>query len=222
MQSQDEAIGARCKSSNEAMRGDSSVLKAHAVPPPAGPLLCPSEGAAAPAATATSASALLAGHLLRNGELVLLLLRPSKWFILLSGIKFLAAVAIVTALAVIFRDKLHYLLNQPAHSIVEVGIFAMAGRLMWAVLQWMGRLYVLTDLRILSLSGVFSVEVFDCPLRRVARTLLEATFKEQVCRIGSITIIPQDEHLPMGNWRMVGRPRQVHEKILATIARAKQ
>lgn len=185
----------------------------------------PSEGAAAQPAVAVPANpaaALLAGHVLRDGELVLLMMRPSRWFILLSSIKFLAVVAIVTALGVIFHERLRYIGNQPVNRIIEAGIFLMAGRIMWAILQWMGRLYILTDMRILALSGVFTVDVFDCPLRRVARTLLEATFKEQLCRIGSITIIPQDEHLPIGVWRMISRPREVHEKILATIARAKQ
>jgi hypothetical protein len=86
----------------------------------------------------------------------------------------------------------------------------------------MGRYYILTDMRILRLSGVFSVDIFDCPLRRVARALLEVTFKERLCRIGSIVIIPQDDQTPIGTWQMVAGPRRVHEKILATIARAKQ
>jgi len=178
----------------------------------------PSNGVAA-APVAAPAAAMLAGHVLRDGELVILMLRPSRWFILLGGIKFLATVAILTALAVIFHEKLRY--SSP-NRIIEAGIFVMAGRLMWAVLQWMGRLYILTDLRILAVSGVFSLDVFDCPLRRVARTLLESTIKEQICRIGSISIIPQDQEVPIGSWRMVPRPVQVHEKILATIARAKQ
>ena len=41
---------------------------------------------------------------------------------------------------------------------------------MWALLQWTNRLYVLTDLRIVSITGVFNAQIFDCPLRKIART----------------------------------------------------
>jgi hypothetical protein len=164
------------------------------------------------------AAAVMAGHVLRDGELILLMLRPSKWFILLSGLRFLAIVLLLMALSVIFDDKLH----GPRRQYIEAGLLLIAGRLTWAVLQWMGRLYILTDLRIIRLAGVFNVEVFDCPLRRVARTLLEISFAERICRIGTIAIIPQDEELPIGHWQMVAHPRKVHEQISATISKAKQ
>src|SRR3954468_6251319 len=70
--------------------------------------LAHSEGGAAAAPVATNpVSALMAGQVLRDGELILLLLRPSRWFILLTGLRFLAVVALFMALVVIFEDKLH-------------------------------------------------------------------------------------------------------------------
>jgi hypothetical protein len=179
-----------------------------------------SEGgaAAAPAATTSPISALLAGHVLRDGELILLLLRPSRWFILLTSLRYLAIVALFMLLAIIFDDKLHWVRRQ----YIEIGLLLMVGRLTWAILQWMGRLYILTDMRIIRLSGVFTVEVFDCPLRKVARTMLDVSFTERLCRIGTIVIIPQAEDVPIGHWQMVSNPKQVHEQIIATISRAKQ
>jgi hypothetical protein len=184
--------------------------------------VCPSESganAAAPAVDFISPlGQILAGHILRDGELVLLILRPSRWFILLTSLSFLAVTGILMALAVIYDDHLRHLSRQ----YLQIGLFLMMGRLMWATLQWMGRLYVLTDMRIVTIKGVFTLEVFDCPLRKVARTLLERTFKEQLCRVGSIVVVPQDEHMPFGAWHMVSNPRRVHDFIKATIARAKQ
>ena len=49
-----------------------------------------------------------------------------------------------------------------------------------------------------------------------------STFKEKLCRVGSITIIPQDEDEPIGSWQMVGRPRAVYHQVLTAIRRAKQ
>jgi hypothetical protein len=178
-----------------------------------------SEGGAAAAPTVTGpVSALLTGQVLRDGELILLLLRPSRWFILLTSLRFLGMVALLMALVVIFEEKIH----GPKRQYFEAGTLLVLGRLTWGVLQWMGRLYILTDLRIIRLSGVFSLDVFDCPLRKVARTLLEVSFQERLCRIGTIAIIPQDEEVPIAHWQMVSHPKKVHEQIMATIAKAKQ
>lgn len=177
-----------------------------------------SEGAAAaPARARAPLEAVLAGGVLRHGEMVQFVLRPSRWFIVLSSLRSLAIIVILTVLAVIFADEI----RDPRHRAVEVGAFLAAARLGWAVLAWMGRLYVLTDTRLLALSGVFSTEVFECPLRRVARALLERPLRERLCRTGSIVIIPQDETCPAGVWQTVSRPAEIHQRVLAAIARAR-
>jgi hypothetical protein len=90
------------------------------------------------------------------------------------------------------------------------------------VLQWMGRLYVLTDLRIMRLAGVFHVDVFECPLRKVARTLLDQTVRDRLLQIGTITIIPEDEQSAPGQWLLVSRPARIHDRVQRAVARAKQ
>src|SRR2546423_9505993 len=92
-----------------------------------------SEGGAAAVPAATNpVSALMAGQVLRDGELILLLLRPSRWFILLTSLRFLGMVALLMALVVIFEDKIH----GPKRQYFEVGILLGLGRLTWGVLQW--------------------------------------------------------------------------------------
>ena len=187
----------------------------------AAPRLHPSEGGAAAAAEAlpfrTSLAALLTGHILRDGEVVLLILKPSLWFIVFSSMRFTAAVLIITIGAQLWLDN-----SRAVGSIAYAGTFLVAGRVMWAVLQWMGRLYVLTDLRILRLSGVFNVEIFDCALRKVATTRLTRTFREKLWRLGSIEIVPADDSCPPGVWQTVKRPAEVYAKVQSTIERAKQ
>src|SRR5688572_29681288 len=76
----------------------------------------------------TSLAALLTRHILRDGELVILILKPSMWFIPLSAIKFIAAVLILLIVATLLDEKL------PSRTIVyvELAVFVLAGRLMWA------------------------------------------------------------------------------------------
>jgi hypothetical protein len=177
--------------------------------------------AAAVMPAGTSLAKLLASHILRDGEVVILILRPSLWFILLSSLRFVAA-----ALVLIFAVRLIGIQSISAHStvrsLIELGVTAISARLMWATLQWMSRLYILTDLRLLSISGVFTVNVFDCPLRKVARTRIIRSNPERFTSTGSIEIIPQDDSLPFGLWQTIARPMAVHEQVVATINRAKQ
>jgi hypothetical protein len=186
------------------------------------PRMQSSDGAAAadpPAVVAaTPLAALLSGQILRDGEVVILLLRPSRWFILLTSLRFLAICAIFMILAVLFDEKI----GRTSRHYLNAGAFLIAGRLTWATLQWMGRLYILTDLRILRISGVFHIDIFHCALRKVARTFLDSAFKEKLCRVGTITIIPQDEEEPIGYWQMVAQPRRIYHQVLSAIRRAKQ
>lgn len=165
---------------------------------------------------ATSLATLLTRHILRDGELVLLILKPSLWFVVLAAMRFAGVVLIAVIAAKLW-------LKPPvALRAAEVGAFLIAGRVMWAVLQWMGRLYVLTDLRILRLSGVFSVDIFDCALRKVGQARLHRSFRERLLRLGSIEIQPLDETCPPGEWRTIKRPDEILETIQDAIRRAKQ
>jgi hypothetical protein len=182
-------------------------------------------GAGAGAATAEerralfpSLATLLAGHLLRDGEVVVLILKPSLWFIVFSVMRFVAAVLIVVIAANLWLpDRPRY-----AYHYWYAGAFAIGARLVWAVLVWIGRLYILTDMRILRLSGVFTVEIFDCPLRKVGQTRLTYSFRERLCRLGSIEVAPADEARPPFVWQTVRRPAEVHEQIVAAVRQAKE
>jgi len=168
-----------------------------------------------------SLAKLLASHVLRDGEIIILALRPSLWFIILSSLRFL--IGSLIAIVAIKYFAIHSMWTHgTVRSLMELVVSAISARLMWATLQWMSRLYILTDYRILSLSGVFNVSIFDCPLRKVARTRLVRSGEERFTGIGTIEIIPQDDSLPFGLWQMIARPNAVHEQMVATINRAKQ
>jgi len=174
-------------------------------------------GAAIVTPSSTSLAALLAGHVLRDGEAVLLILKPSFWFIVFNSARFTAMALLLVLSGAVFREHLP---NRSFHLWVEAAIFILAGRVMWAVCQWMGRLYVLTDQRILRISGVFTVDVFDCPLRKVAATRVVYSVKERLCRVGSIEIHPRVDGIQMGLWQTIARPVEVNEAIVAAMNRA--
>lgn len=100
------------------------------------PGLCASEGGATAADVGTplrtSLGAMLSGHILRDGEVVLLILKPSLWFIVFSSLRFLAAGLIAVIAAKLWVHNSHAF-----GSIAYAATFVVAGRAMWAVLQWM-------------------------------------------------------------------------------------
>jgi len=177
-----------------------------------------SEAGAAPAPTAavTPVGALLARHILRDGEIVLLTLKPSWWFVILSSLKFISIVLILMLGAIAYEGR-----HNREWFYIEAAIFLSAGRIMWAVLAWMGRLYVLTDMRVIRLAGVFRVEIFDCALRKIARTNVVVSARERICATGSIEIIPEDETCLPALWQTIDRPHEVHEIVTSAITRSK-
>src|SRR4029079_5440855 len=62
--------------------------------------------AIAPPRSATSIATVLTSHLLQDGEVVLLILKPSLWFILLSALRFVAVVLILMIAARLLDQRL--------------------------------------------------------------------------------------------------------------------
>jgi hypothetical protein len=175
-----------------------------------------SPAAAIGAARATSLGTLLGSHVLRDGELVLLILKPSLWFIAFNSLAFALLTAFTSAALALLDRRMH------DHFYFEAALFVIAGRLMWSMLEWMGRLYILTDQRVLRITGIFSVDVFDCPLRKVVRARMVSTSREKVVGVGSIEIIPADEAIPSAIWQTITNPKEILERLRAAITRAKQ
>jgi len=176
--------------------------------------------AAAPAAAAepvvsTSIATLLSRHVLRDGEVVLLLLKPSLWTILFASLPAVAGALIVMISTGLWSAR-------HTHIGVEVGLMLMAVRAGWATMSWAGRVYLLTDLRIVRIAGVFSPQVHDIPLRKVARTRGVTSFHERVFRLGSIEIIPESDHWPWSVWQTIAHPEKIHDVVRRAIAKAKQ
>lgn len=159
---------------------------------------------------------LLAGHALRDGEIIYLAIKPSRWFIVLSGLRFIASVLILAIAATVIDSRMD---SGSRWYYWEAALFLIFGRVTWATLQWMARLYVLTDQRILRIEGVFQVDVFDCPLREVGRVDVVRCTRERLFGLGTIVISRQPENAPAALWQMVCKPVEVQARIADAIER---
>ncbi len=173
--------------------------------------------AAAGAELATPLARLVAGHLIGDGEIVLMLKRPSPLSIILSCWQLIIFVLMGAAMAAIYAGSL------PGHrrDYVQLGALIIAIRLAVSTVIWMGQYYVLTDRRVLTLSGVIHVDIWECPLRRLARPRMLRSWRDKALRLGHLELIPEDERVAIGLWSWLGRPEAVHLAVLQAMRRAK-
>ena len=108
-------------------------------------------------------SSMLPDELLQPNEIIILLLKPSLWFILLPCLSFLIGLAVLAGVAIWLRNAGHlaYLTRQD----IVLCCIGLAGiRLFWQFLEWLSRVYVLTDQRVIRLMGFIRAPVLESPV----------------------------------------------------------
>ena len=108
----------------------------------------------------TTSTHLLPESLLNEGEQVVLAIKPSLWIVVFFSFQ-TALISLAIALIATFWLKgplVPWLIITPA-------IIALA-RIIFAILQWASRVYVLTDQRVIVVAGVFTVTIFQINLER--------------------------------------------------------
>ena len=165
----------------------------------------------------SSLSLLISRHSLRDGEIIELVIRPSAWWIIFTSWRTLAFAGMILLVGFSLWE---YLPGRRGWYI-EAGVLLGLIRLMWGTVRWMSRIHILTNMRVLTLSGVFNTTVTECPLRRLARVRRVSSHRERLLLLGSIEIIPMDEKYPIGLWQTIRRPAQVREHIVAAMNKAR-
>jgi len=162
-------------------------------------------------------AALLGKDLVQDGEIILLLLRPSLWFVFLSSLSSLIMIALLTfALAYVSQMPWAAWNDRQAFA---VGMGLVALRLGWQFLEWLSRVYILTDRRIITRSGVLRVVVFETQLKNIQHTSVFAQVRERICALGSIGFATAGSDTFDAFWVMIRQPFVVHRTVVETIRR---
>lgn len=164
-----------------------------------------------------AAAAMLPAELLQPGEIIILLLKPSPWFIVLSPLKTLALIALATLGLLAVRQTGLILMPQP--QIVLLGVATAVLRVFWQFLEWLSRVYVLTDQRVIRVMGVLRVSVFECPLSQIQNTHLLFSIRERLAGLGTIGFATAGTGGYEAFWVMVAKPLDVHHKVVQAIRR---
>ncbi len=157
-------------------------------------------------------------QLLDGGEIVILAIKPSLWFIVFVSARWLAAMAAVIFLAGTARGWV------PVHNelVAQAALTVAAVRVGVALLQWVSRLYVLTNRRIMRLTGILNIDLFECQLTKIQSTTLNLTWYERITGTGTISFTTAGgAGGPEASWTHVSNPLELHERVRAAINRAR-
>jgi len=164
------------------------------------------------------AAALLPADLLHGDEIVILMLRPSVWYIPLSCLTSVALIAL-------FTFCMAYLARwQPRLGLLDthafIGGFALGVlRLGWQALDWWCQVYVLTDRRIIRRMGVLRVSIFQTSLKSIQHTSVFTRVRERLAGLGTIGFATSGSDTFEAFWVMVARPYAVHKQVVKAIQR---
>ncbi len=157
---------------------------------------------------------LVPAQLLDQNEIVILAIKPSLWFVVFESSRWLIVLTLVALAAAGWGEQLAWL---HARAVVQASAVLMAARVGFAMLQWVARLYVLTNRRVLRLRGIFNVQVFECGLPRIQNTFLTLSWYERLLALGSIHFATAGTGQIEASWANVNRPLEVHEQVRAAI-----
>ena len=155
--------------------------------------------------------------LLTGGEEIILAVKPSGWFLLLvSWWWIVVGITVGVGGCLLLRS-----FSNPGgfYFLCQCAIWVVGGRVLIALLQWMSRIYILTNRRVMRIRGLFSVNVMQIDLPRVSDVRVSGRGCQKLLRVGDL-IIEGEQHI-MG-WDHVARPVEIQQQILDTAEKAKR
>ncbi len=163
------------------------------------------------------------GQLVPDGETVLLALKPHPLFVVLSVLTPLAALVATAGVAwwiggrsAATGDLMELVLRRAV--VVALGCATLL--VAWQCLEWLTRLYVLTDRRVMRVSGVLRQTTFDLPLRRVQHVVLYRSLRERLVDLGTIGFSSAGPGRAAEFWwYMVAHPVEQMETVRRAIER---
>jgi len=174
----------------------------------------------ADSANSVSARTIVPAEVLGDDEVVLLAVKPSGWFVLLASWPVLICAAVVAAVAGLAQGAVR--MGLAAEGVYLLCLAVGLLRIVVASFQWLGRVYVLTDRRLMRIRGVIKVDVFQCLLRQVTQTSLSATRGERLFGLGSLLFAAEGADPGEAAWINLARPEEVRKTVDEAIRRARR
>ncbi|HUO10306.1 MAG TPA: PH domain-containing protein [Phycisphaerae bacterium] len=170
-----------------------------------------------PALPRNLVAAVVPEQILHDDEIVLILTKPSLWFILFTSFRFVLTFVLLGILA---ERVMPTYTNTSPQAIALVTVLICMGRLVWALLVWTSHIYMLTNQRVVTIKGVINVRMFQAHLRKIQRTTLFQPLPLRLVSTGTIGFATAATTDFDSTWVMIARPLETHENIVAAINKA--
>lgn len=159
----------------------------------------------------------LSKELVHDDEVVILMLRPSLMYVVLSSLGGLVFIALVT-FALAYLARLPWI-GWSDRQAFMLGVGLATLRVGWQFLEWVSRVYILTDRRIICRGGVLRVVVFQTQLKNIQHTSVFARFRERLFGLGTIGFATAGSDTLEAYWVMIRQPFAVHKTVVQAIKR---
>ena len=160
---------------------------------------------------------------IRGNETVVLVLRPSRWFILIEPFYWIFGVVILAILASIVVAALQGLNMWPAWSLWLIWLVAGLISIMlvaWAMIERQFRVYVLTTERVLTCSGVIRRSIYETDLVNLRQTMLAVSVLERCTHTGSLLFATAGTAYYDTAWFMLSDPAAAQQQVQSMLRRA--
>lgn len=173
--------------------------------------------AAAPAAAVATTVPQALQSTLSPGEVVVLVLKPSLLYIVLSSLGTLVSSALIAA-TLAYLAQFSWSPWDDAHALA-IGCIVAGLRLAFAAIDRHFHFYMLTDRRVVARRGVLRVVLHETPLTRIQNTIVVQSLRERVFGLGTLGFASAGRGTFDAFWETVARPFAVHRTVLETIER---
>ncbi len=151
------------------------------------------------------------------GETILLVLRPSPLYIVLSSLGTLVASVVIGLVLAYSSQSAWSGWSEKQGAAFAAGL--ACARLAWAVLDWINHAYVLTDRRVIARRGILRTALYEAPLSRIQNTIVVQSLRERLCGLGTLGFATAGRGTFDAFWETVASPFEVHRKVLEAITR---
>ena len=111
------------------------------------------------------------------------------------------------------------LLGVALSTLIGTAIGLATLRVGWQFLEWLSRVYVLTDRRVVCRSGVLRMSVFQTQLKNIQHTSVFASLRERTTGLGTIGFATAGSDTFEAFWTMIRNPFGVHKIVVEAIER---
>ena len=155
-------------------------------------------------------------EMLHDNEIVIMMVRPSLWYVSAMSMR----ITVVLLLAALVIDRT----GMAGQLFDERSLWSMAGilvamRWVYALINWLSQLYLLTNHRIVVIRGTTKVEIFQVGLCRITEARLMSTPLQRLLGAGNIGFATGGDILPQSVWLWVANAPRVHQQILQALSK---